>query len=71
MTFLNPNAPEAIMSPPAQQQSISPQRRPAPEPARRLRSNDLLQGERRVVIEHGGASYTLLLTRNDKLILIK
>lgn len=38
---------------------------------RRLRSNQLLQGSRRVVIEHGDASYTLLLTRNDKLILVK
>jgi hemin uptake protein HemP len=38
---------------------------------RRLRSTDLLQGGRRVVIEHGDASYTLLLTKNDKLILVK
>jgi hemin uptake protein HemP len=37
----------------------------------RLRSTDLLQGGRRVVIEHGEASYTLLLTKNDKLILVK
>jgi hemin uptake protein HemP len=39
--------------------------------ARRLHSEQLLQGNRRVVIEHGDASYTLLLTRNDKLILVK
>lgn len=38
---------------------------------RRLLSEHLLQGSRRVVIEHGDASYTLLLTRNDKLILVK
>lgn len=38
---------------------------------RRLHSTQLLQGSRRVVIEHGDASYTLLLTRNDKLILVK
>jgi hemin uptake protein HemP len=38
---------------------------------RRLHSEQLLQGSRRVVIEHGNASYTLLLTRNDKLILVK
>lgn len=38
---------------------------------RRLQSEQLLQGSRRVVIEHGEASYTLLLTRNDKLILVK
>jgi hemin uptake protein HemP len=41
-----------------------------PEP-RRLSSSQLLRGERRVVIEHGDARYTLLLTRNDKLILVK
>ena len=40
-------------------------------PERRLHSEQLLQGSRRVVIEHGDASYTLLLTRNDKLILVK
>ncbi|TVQ92636.1 MAG: hemin uptake protein HemP [Chromatiaceae bacterium] len=40
-------------------------------PPRRMRSTELLQGARRVVIEHGDASYTLLLTRNDKLILVK
>jgi hemin uptake protein HemP len=38
---------------------------------RRIRSGDLLQGQRRLVIEHGQASYTLLLTRNGKLILTK
>jgi hemin uptake protein HemP len=38
---------------------------------RRVQSDQLLQGSRRVVIEHGEASYTLLLTRNDKLILVK
>lgn len=36
-----------------------------------LRSTELLQGGRRVVIEHGDASYTLLLTKNDKPILVK
>ncbi|MEY6433782.1 hemin uptake protein HemP [Thioalkalicoccus limnaeus] len=41
-----------------------------PEP-QRVRSDTLLQGGRRLIIEHGGASYTLLLTRNDKLILTK
>ncbi|WP_367115626.1 hemin uptake protein HemP [Thiohalocapsa sp.] len=30
-----------------------------------------MQGERRIVIEHGDARYTLLVTRNDKLILVK
>jgi hemin uptake protein HemP len=37
----------------------------------RLSSSQLLRGGRRVVIEHGDARYTLLLTRNDKLILVK
>jgi hemin uptake protein HemP len=41
-----------------------------PEPPR-LQSSQLLRGRRRVVIEHGQAQYTLLLTRNDKLILVK
>ncbi len=40
-------------------------------PPRRLSSNELLQGDRRIVIEHGEARYTLLVTRNDKLILVK
>ncbi|NBC15217.1 MAG: hemin uptake protein HemP [Gammaproteobacteria bacterium] len=44
---------------------------PAGTQERRVQSNQLLQGARRVVIEHGEASYTLLLTRNDKLILVK
>lgn len=47
-----------------------PEGRAAAHPPR-LRSADLLQGQRRIVIEHGNASYTLLLTRNDKLILTK
>lgn len=37
----------------------------------RVRSDTLLRGERRLIIEHEGASYVLLLTRNDKLILTK
>lgn len=47
------------------------QGRSATAPDRRLQSKQLLQGARRVVIEHGEVSYTLLLTRNDKLILVK
>jgi len=42
----------------------------SPKP-QRVRSDTLLQGARRLIIEHDGASYTLLLTRNDKLILTK
>lgn len=39
--------------------------------APRVPSQQLLRGGRRVVIEHGESRYTLLLTRNDKLILVK
>lgn len=38
---------------------------------RRLSSAELLRGQRRILIDHGGACYTLLLTRNGKLILVK
>lgn len=44
--------------------------RPVREP-QRVRSSTLLRGKRRLIIEHEGASYVLLLTRNDKLILTK
>ena len=37
----------------------------------RVRSEALLRGGRRLIIDHAGASYTLLLTRNGKLILTK
>jgi hemin uptake protein HemP len=40
-------------------------------PPPRLQSSELLRGGRRLVIEHGESRYTLLLTRNDKLILVK
>lgn len=55
--------PSSVVLPSAGQ---SPTRQP-----QRIRSDSLLQGDRRLIIEHGGASYTLLLTRNDKLILTK
>ncbi|MFK7817523.1 MAG: hemin uptake protein HemP [Planctomycetaceae bacterium] len=38
---------------------------------RTLRSEDLLQGSNRVNIQHDGVTYTLLLTRNNRLILQK
>jgi hemin uptake protein HemP len=41
------------------------------QPPRRVTSTDLLHGERQLIIEHGDASYTLMLTRNSKLILTK
>ncbi|MBT2115483.1 hemin uptake protein HemP [Dyella sp. LX-66] len=43
-----------------------------PEPgARRISSQNLLAGERELVITHQGSEYHLRLTRNDKLILTK
>jgi hemin uptake protein HemP len=36
-----------------------------------VRSEDLLRGQREIVIEHHGLHYRLLLTRNDRLILNK
>lgn len=47
-----------------------PPRKP-PEPLRTIRSEDLLQGSRELLILHGGETYRLLRTRNDKLILQK
>lgn len=37
----------------------------------RLRSDELLRGYRRLIIEHGGEDYCLRLTRNERLILTK
>lgn len=37
----------------------------------RQRSSDLMQGGRRMVIEHGGELYCLRVTRNERLILTK
>lgn len=51
---------------------------PLPSPSRKeapvevtLRSSDLLQGQREVLIIHGNETYRLRLTRNGKLILHK
>lgn len=38
---------------------------------RRFSADELLAGERRVLIEHRGQAYTLSRTRQDKLILTK
>ena len=38
-------------------------------PARRFRSRDLFAGERAIVIEHAGREYSLLITRQGKLLL--
>lgn len=43
---------------------------PVPD-LRRIRSTDLLHGEKEVLIEHGSEIYRLRLTRNGKLILQK
>lgn len=37
----------------------------------RQHSSDLMQGGRRMVIEHGGELYCLRVTRNERLILTK
>lgn len=37
----------------------------------RVRSDELLRGNREIVIEHRGEEYRLLRTRNDRLILNK
>lgn len=56
---------------------IHPTQRPASQAAnagrapQRIASDELLRGERRLIIDHGESSYTLLLTRNGKLILTK
>ncbi len=51
---------------------IPPTHRAAPEPARRvIPSEELLQGQREVIILHAGEEYRLSLTRNGKLILHK
>lgn len=42
-----------------------------PDTPRRLSADDLLAGQRRVLIEHRGQAYTLSRTRQDKLILTK
>ena len=40
-------------------------------PPRRIESTDLFQGSSRIIIAHDGVEYTLLVTRNGKLILNK
>ncbi len=37
----------------------------------RIASTELLRGQRRLIIEHGDATYVLLVTRSGKLILNK
>jgi hemin uptake protein HemP len=40
-------------------------------PARTIRSAELLQGARELLIQHDESTYRLRLTRNGKLILVK
>ena len=42
-----------------------------PEPLPRTTSAELLRGARRLLIEHDGETYTLHLTRQNKLLLTK
>lgn len=58
---------------PADSTDQQPETNPQPEArgTRQVESHDLLQGEREVLILHGGDVYRLRLTRNGKLILQK
>ena len=49
----------------------SPSARPAVPAAAGFDSRDLMRGSREVLIRHGGQTYRLRHTRNDKLILVK
>lgn len=60
------------MSPPLPRPlALSTRAAAAPNPARRVSSQLLLDGARELVIQHHGGEYHLRLTRNDKLILTK
>lgn len=53
------------------QDDTTPDRETDGDTAKRLRSEDLLQGQREIQIEHRGEIYRLLQTRNGKLLLQK
>ena len=62
------------MTPEAPATPVSPEKNEnvaAEKPLPRVRSSDLLQGERELLIEHEGELYRLRLTRYGKLILHK
>jgi hemin uptake protein HemP len=42
-----------------------------PERPRRLRSSELMSGQREILIEHAGSEYRLRVTNQNKLILTK
>lgn len=44
---------------------------PSPEAIRVITSQQLMQGQRELLIEHSGETYRLRITRNGKLILNK
>lgn len=44
---------------------------PSPDAARTISSEDLMRGQRELLIEHAGEVYRLRITRNGKLILNK
>jgi hemin uptake protein HemP len=44
---------------------------PAGERRKRIKVNELLQGDREVILEHDGQDYRLRITANGKLILTK
>lgn len=51
--------------------SDEPRPAPAPGPVRRVRVEDILDGHREVIIQHGEEEYRLRLTSNSKLLLTK
>ena len=51
--------------------NLSPQPLPLPSPAREVNSQELMQGQREIVIRHGEEAYRLSVTRSGKLILRK
>ena len=51
--------------------NLSPQSMPLPLPAREVNSQELMQGQREIVIRHGEEAYRLSVTRSGKLILRK
>lgn len=52
-------------------ENLPPADNAAAEPQRILRSEELLQGHKEIVIRHGEECYRLRLTRSGKLILQK
>jgi hemin uptake protein HemP len=62
------DAPPQQAAPPAMTGAATAPQQPEP---RILRSEELLRGDREIVIMHAGETYRLRITRNDKLILTK